>query len=258
MKQTSGLAVNNREAENVGTRASHYLAHHDSLTNALNADAFYELSREMVKKQPDTQWVMITSNIMNFRLINTLFGVFKGNEVLVRTAAMLREISDRARGLCGRLGGDRFALLIPRTGYREAALLDTASQLARLYSSGMFTFYIHFGVYMIDDAGMPRQLQTTKLKFIDEAGRPCLLGMCVDVTEAMVMKREAAEIQEEAEKIEAERAGFSRISALSGDDLSIYEVDLVTGYYVEYDAASDFRQLGIPSRGGRLHPERLP
>ena len=153
--QTSATAANDREAENVGTRASHYMAHHDSLTNVLNADAFYELSREMLKKQPDAQWVMITGNIMNFRLINTLFGVFRGNEVLVRTAATLRNISDRAQGLCGRLGGDQFALLIPRAGYREAALLDTARQLAQLYTSGMFTFNIHFGVYMIDDAGLP-------------------------------------------------------------------------------------------------------
>ena len=114
--QTSATAANDREAENVGTRASHYMAHHDSLTNVLNADAFYELSREMLKKQPDISWVMITGNIMNFRLINTLFGVLKGNEALVRTAALLRNISDRPQGLCGRLGGDQFALLLPRDG----------------------------------------------------------------------------------------------------------------------------------------------
>ena len=150
-----GVKGNDREAENVGTRASRYRAHHDSLTNVLNAEAFYELSREMLMNRPEMPWVMVTSNIMNFRLINTLFGVFKGNEVLVRTAFMLREISETARGLCGRLGGDQFAMLIPRSKYEERALEEMARRLAEDYSSGMFTFCIHFGVFMIDDAGIP-------------------------------------------------------------------------------------------------------
>ena len=147
--------VNNRAAENVGNRAAHYLAHHDSLTNVLNADAFYELSREMIKNTPDRSWVMVTGNIMNFRLVNTLFGVTRGNEVLVKTAALLREISERAGGLCGRLGGDQFAMLLPGADYQEQALLDTAKALADAFRSGIYTFCIHFGVYRIDDASIP-------------------------------------------------------------------------------------------------------
>jgi hypothetical protein len=45
VRDNASVRANNREAENFGTRASHYMAHHDSLTNALNADTFYELSR---------------------------------------------------------------------------------------------------------------------------------------------------------------------------------------------------------------------
>lgn len=153
-KESAG-AVNNREAENVGTRAAHYLAHHDSLTNVLNADAFYELSRELIKSSPDKSWMMITGNIMNFRLINTLFGVQKGNEVLARTASMLKDISERSRGLCGRLGGDQFALLIPKSRFREDALSAVAQRLAETYNSGIFTFYIHFGVCEIMDSSIP-------------------------------------------------------------------------------------------------------
>lgn len=148
-------AANNRESENIGNRTTHYLAHHDSLTNVLNADAFYELSREMIKSSSNTSWVMITSNIMNFRLVNTLFGVQKGNEVLVRTASMLKEISESARGLCGRLGGDQFALLVPNDKFEEESLLHVEQALSDIYSSGMYAFYIHFGVFEIDDPSIP-------------------------------------------------------------------------------------------------------
>ena len=155
VEKESEVAVNNREAENVGTRAAHYLAHHDSLTNALNADSFYELARGMIKNRSDKSWVMITSNIMNFRLVNTLFGDQKGNEVLAKTAALLREISESSRGLCGRLGSDQFAVLIPKNKYREEHLSNIAQTLSDNYNSGIYTLHIHFGVYEIDDPSIP-------------------------------------------------------------------------------------------------------
>ena len=60
-----------------------------------------------------------------------------------------------ARGLCGRLGGDQFAVLIPQDKYSEQDLLNISRKMTEAYSSGMFTFCIHFGVYRIDDAAIP-------------------------------------------------------------------------------------------------------
>lgn len=151
----SSRAANDREAENIGNRAAHYLARHDSLTNALNAEAFYDLCREKIQNEDGISWVMITSNIMNFRLVNTLFSVQKGNEILIRTASMLRRISERANGLCGRLGGDQFGLLIPAEFYKGKDLQDAACTLAEGFHSGIFTFCIHFGVYQLDDSTIP-------------------------------------------------------------------------------------------------------
>ena len=155
VEKEGDAATNNREAENVGARAAHYLAHHDSLTNVLNSDAFYELARGMIKDSKGKSWVMITSNIMNFRLVNTLFGEQKGNEVLAKTASMLREVSESSRGLCGRLGSDQFAMLIPRIAYDKERLTSIAQTLSQFYNSGIYKFNIHFGVYEIDDPSNP-------------------------------------------------------------------------------------------------------
>ena len=155
VEKESDVAANNREAENVGTRAAHYLAHHDSLTNVLNSDAFYELARGMIKNSPGNSWVMITSNIMNFRLVNTLFGDQKGKEVLARTASLMREVSEASRGLCGRLGSDQFAVLIPGSTYKEERLTSIARTLAETYNCGMYKFHNHFGVYEICDPSIP-------------------------------------------------------------------------------------------------------
>lgn len=148
-------SANDREAENIGHKAARFEALHDNLTRVLNAGAFYELSREMIFKIPDRAWVMVTANIMNFRYINALFGVLKGNEALIKTAAMLRDIAEASSGLCGRLGSDQFALLIPKDMFDEDALLDVARSLQQAFNSGIYTFHIHFGVYAIEDATIP-------------------------------------------------------------------------------------------------------
>ncbi len=148
-------AANNREAENVGARAVNYLAQHDSLTGVLNADAFYEKARGIIKNSPRQRWAMITANIMNFRLINTLFGEQKGNDVLARTASLLKEFAEAPGGLCGRLGSDQFAALIPGSAYKEARLTAIARELADIYNSGIYRFCIHFGVCRVADSAIP-------------------------------------------------------------------------------------------------------
>jgi EAL domain-containing protein (putative c-di-GMP-specific phosphodiesterase class I) len=154
-RDSDGKSANDREAENVGGKAAQYGALHDNLTKALNAGAFYELGREMMLNTPDRSWVMVTSNIKGFRLINAIFGVQKGNEALVKTGAMLRRIAEQSSGLCGRLGADQFGLLVPEPAYGEEALEKIAQMLALAFNSGVFTFHIHFGVYRIDDASIP-------------------------------------------------------------------------------------------------------
>ncbi len=56
---------------------------------------------------------------------------------------------------------------------------------------------------VLDAKGYGRQFQTTKLKFVDNTGRECLLGLCQDVTDAMRIKREylekLAQVQSEAQ-----------------------------------------------------------
>ena len=155
-KEAQGAEVaNDRAAENENDQATRFHAQHDNLTKALNPNAFSELSREEIAKNPHLSWTMITGNIMDFRLINTLFGSHRGNEVIVGTAAMLRQIAQSSNGLCGRLGGDQFALLIPRSMYREESLRDAAQALSEEFSSGLYTFCIHFGVYDVEDASIP-------------------------------------------------------------------------------------------------------
>ena len=91
-----------------------------------------------------------------------------------------------------------------------------------------------------DAHGVIRNLQTTKLKFTDGAGRLCTLGMCVDVTEMTRIKaaEAKAEVRQKAleqrlalqEKLlEEERARTQQeklITALSSDYRGVYYIEL--------------------------------
>ena len=81
-----------------------------------------------------------------------------------------------------------------------------------------------------------RNLQTTKLKFNNEDGRLCTLGMCVDVTEIARMKSAEAKQQEMEARIalqdrliaeqEQRKQQDNMIVALSADYRSVYYVNL--------------------------------
>ncbi|MBO7677227.1 MAG: EAL domain-containing protein, partial [Erysipelotrichaceae bacterium] len=147
--------ANDRAAENIDHNAEQYQVVHDEMTKLLNPGPFYELCRKQIIDTPDKSWMMITGNIMNFKLVNTLFGDQKGNELLVVTAEELKKIADEAGGLCGRIGGDHYALLLPHEDYDEKLLTGIQKDLSGRFNCGIYTYIIHFGVYDVNDSSLP-------------------------------------------------------------------------------------------------------
>ena len=86
-----------------------------------------------------------------------------------------------------------------------------------------------------DAAGKRRRFQTTKLKFIDEKGRLCLLGMAIDVTEMVAIRKENQQTRQAYERALDESVTYSNIvHALAVDYEYLYYVDLNSEDYVEY------------------------
>lgn len=90
-----------------------------------------------------------------------------------------------------------------------------------------------------DAQGNMRYLQTTKLKFTDANGRLCLLGMSVDVSELVMVRRENAETKAALSAAVNENLTYSNIArALASDYNFIYYVNLKTDGYSEYSATT--------------------
>ena len=86
-----------------------------------------------------------------------------------------------------------------------------------------------------DAAGNPRQLQTTKLKYIDASGRLCVLGMSQDVTDLVRIRRENATTKEAYEKARSTGIIHTHIAqALARGYTELFYVNLDTEEFIEY------------------------
>ena len=113
-----------------------------------------------------------------------------------------------------------------------------------------------------DAKGNMRYLQTTKLKFVDDNGRLCTLGMCVDVTEMTKAKAAEAEARVKQQELEEKLALHSQlleqeksreqqtqlITALASDYFSVYYLELDTDDGVCYQSHPDVKGFRVGER----------
>ncbi|MBQ3789904.1 MAG: amino acid permease, partial [Lachnospiraceae bacterium] len=101
-----------------------------------------------------------------------------------------------------------------------------------------------------DAAGNQKQLQTTKLKFIDSSGRLCILGMSQDVTDLVRIRRENATTKEAYEKAKSNSIIYTHIAqTLAHGYEDLYYVNVETGSYIEYHTDDQTGALNEVRRG---------
>lgn len=107
-----------------------------------------------------------------------------------------------------------------------------------------------------DAMGNQRQFQTTKLKFIDDVGRLCTLGVCQDVTELVRIRRENATTKEAYEKARSTGIIYTHIAqTLARGYTDLYYVNLDSGEFIEYITNEENGMLKEARRGERFFDE---
>lgn len=106
---------------------------------------------------------------------------------------------------------------------------------------------------VLDAAGNERQFQTTKLKFIDAAGRLCILGICQDMTDKVRIQRENAATKEAYEKVKSASVVFTHIAkTLARGYTDFYYVNLDTETFIEYKNDEASGEIVETRRGGNF------
>lgn len=139
-------------------RLAEELARKDPLTGMNNRRSFFELGeKEFLRaKRYDTPLSVMMIDLDSFKRINDEHGHAVGDEVLSALARMIKK-AVREGDICGRLGGEEFALILPATelevGKQIAELLRVAIEGHRTVIGGAVLFCTcSIGVAQASDA----------------------------------------------------------------------------------------------------------
>ena len=107
----SCIAVMDITDDALNTGGAKFRETHDSLTGIYNEEGFNKSIRTILTNNPNEKYYIICSNIKRFKLLNQLFGMEKGDEVLRHIASGLEKWC-KAGDVYGRTHSDEFVLLM--------------------------------------------------------------------------------------------------------------------------------------------------
>lgn len=67
-----------------------YRADHDMLTGVLNREGFIAEAGNVLESHPDTDYIIVCSDVKDFKMINDIYGDEVGDKVLVRRPSLLQ------------------------------------------------------------------------------------------------------------------------------------------------------------------------
>lgn len=128
-----------------------YRNRHDLLTGLYNREYFYELVEEQIKNNPKVKYSILCADIQNFKIINDVFGIEKGDEFLKSVADTLRGLAT-GDTICARLTGDRFALCVRDSKIQHERYLEAMDEISKIGDDRSYSARIYTGICPIRDA----------------------------------------------------------------------------------------------------------
>ncbi len=159
--------ISDRTEEIQSLKREKFKASHDSLTQLLNSSCFYSEVSDIIHSNPDSRYYIICSNVKDFKFVNELFGIKKGDEILKKEAELIRNAAPDG-GVCARLRGDRFAMLIKKDLFDENKWINITKELQYEFESNAFRLHVFAGVYEIDDPDEPVSIMCDKANLAGE------------------------------------------------------------------------------------------
>ena len=128
---------------------------YDRLTRLYSKEFFFRKAQEVLVRNPDKEYNIVCSNIVNFKLYNDTFGIPAGDRLLKNFAAAIEEFQGEGV-VAGRYGGDRFVILQERG--REIAQRSIFERSMRAdRPDDLRNVDIKWGIYEITDRYLPME-----------------------------------------------------------------------------------------------------
>lgn len=105
-----------------------YLSYHDQLTGLYNRH-FFEEEVKRLDVQRNLPITIAMLDVNGLKMVNDVFGHEAGDELLIKTAKVLKR-ECRSDDIISRFGGDEFVVLLPETSYEQTELIISRIQKA--------------------------------------------------------------------------------------------------------------------------------
>lgn len=125
-----------------------YQATHDTLTGLYNERGFTLGVEEILKTMPNEDFLIVTVDIKDFKLINDLFGYEVGDKVLKTMADSLKK-SLPYYALSCRKTSDHFYFCIKRDDFEEKRVKALSKKIGKILDKYNYQIVLHFGIYQI-------------------------------------------------------------------------------------------------------------
>lgn len=121
----------------------------DQLTGLWNRDYFFEMVEKTLRDNPKEEFVMVASDIYQFKMFNEILGANTGDDLLLAIAQTYREKCKRL-WVFSRVSGDRYGLFMPKADFHEAAFMEVVRSV---FTRKHYELKVHcyVGVYEVTD-----------------------------------------------------------------------------------------------------------
>ena len=149
----SFLSIRDITAEQRALQQERYNATHDNLTGLFTKEYLFECIRRRIDANPNEDYLILYIDIVNFKIVNDIFGSTFGDETLKKIASVLRrDVS--GKGVFGRLGGDTFGVLVPKNKFDAAKVERDVGRFEVSDGAVNRQILIHIGVYEVTERDM--------------------------------------------------------------------------------------------------------
>ena len=146
----SFLTIRDITAEQKALRQERYNATHDTLTGLYVKEYLYECIEKELAEKPQEDFLILYVDILNFKLVNDVFGSTFGDKTLQDIAKQMKK-NLIGKALFGRLGGDTFGICIAKKNFDEAAWEEALSKFSVCEGAVEHHIVIHVGAYEVVD-----------------------------------------------------------------------------------------------------------
>ena len=149
--------IDNKKQLDLLSETTHHIGY-DRLTGLPSKAAFYQKARELLLTNSGLQYYIILIDIERFKLVNDLFGMLKGDELLRYLANLLddRFISCNNTAYC-HMEADLFAVCCPFSEELLQEFMAFVTEKLKAYPL-VFNLIPNFGVYKVIEAELPINL----------------------------------------------------------------------------------------------------